>query len=48
LPAPSLAKYVKCLERGDWPGVDALMLVSANKLAQSGADILTTRRPRLV
>lgn len=37
---PSLAEYVKCLERGDWPGVGTLMLVSAGKLTQSGADFL--------
>src|SRR5262245_39153512 len=37
---PSLADYVKCLERGDWQGVSALMLISANKLAKSGADFL--------
>jgi aspartate racemase len=37
---PSLAEYVKCLEREDWPGVGALMLVSAEKLANSGADFL--------
>lgn len=33
---PSLAKYVGCLERGDWPGVGELMLASANKLAARG------------
>jgi aspartate racemase len=37
---PPLSAYVACLERGDWPGVGALMLVSANKLANSGADFL--------
>ena len=37
---PSLAEYVACLERGDWPGVGALMLTSAHKLANSGADFL--------
>ena len=37
---PSLAKYVACLERNDWPGVGELMLASAAKLAQSGADFL--------
>ena len=36
----SLADYVKCLERGDWEGVGALMLASANKLAQCGAQFL--------
>lgn len=37
---PSLAEYVECLDRGDWAGVGALMLVSANKLSQAGADFL--------
>jgi aspartate racemase len=37
---PSLAKYVDCLDRGDWPGVAELMLASANKLAKIGADFL--------
>jgi aspartate racemase len=37
---PSLAEYVKCLDRDDWPGVGELMLASANKLAQIGADFL--------
>ena len=36
----SLADYVDCLERGDWAGVGALMLGSAEKLAAIGADIL--------
>jgi aspartate racemase len=36
----SLADYVACLDRDDWDGVGALMLVSANKLAASGADFL--------
>jgi aspartate racemase len=36
----SFAAYVRCLERGDWPGVAELMLVSANKLARTGADFL--------
>ena len=35
---PSLADYVKCLDRGDWRGVAELMLASANKLAAIGAD----------
>jgi aspartate racemase len=35
-----LAEYVKCIRRGDWPGVGELMLSSANKLAQIGADFL--------
>jgi aspartate racemase len=37
---PSLADYVVCLERNDWPGVANLMLASANKLARIGADFL--------
>ncbi len=37
---PSCADYVACLESGDWAGVGELMLASANKLAQSGADFL--------
>lgn len=37
---PSLALYVECLERGDWDGVGELMLGSARKLAQAGADFL--------
>ncbi len=36
----SLADYVACLERGDWPGVAELMLSSARKLAAAGADFL--------
>ncbi len=36
----SLAEYMKCINRGDWEGVAKLMLSSANKLAQSGADFL--------
>jgi aspartate racemase len=36
----SLAAYVTCLDRGDWPGVGALMLSSAQKLASIGADFL--------
>jgi len=36
----SLAEYVKCLDRNDWQGVGELMLSSANKLAQIGADFL--------
>ena len=34
----SFADYVRCLDRGDWPGVGELMLDSANKLARIGAD----------
>jgi aspartate racemase len=37
---PSLANYVKCLERDDWQGVGELMLASAEKLARIGADFL--------
>src|SRR5690242_13852124 len=37
---PSLAEYVACLERGDWAGVGALMLASAEKLARIGAELL--------
>jgi len=36
----SLADYVDCLDRGDWPGVGELMLSSAHKLAAAGADFL--------
>ncbi|MGE8642449.1 MAG: aspartate/glutamate racemase family protein [Achromobacter sp.] len=36
----SLADYVVCLDRGDLPGVGALMLSSADKLARAGADFL--------
>jgi aspartate racemase len=35
-----LSRYVACLDRGDWPGVAALMLESAGKLAKAGADFL--------
>lgn len=35
---PSLAGYVDCLDRGDLPGVAALMLASARKLDAIGAD----------
>ena len=38
--SPPLNEYVTCLERGDLQGVAALMLGSANKLAQMGADFL--------
>lgn len=37
---PSLAEYVDCLERGDLAGVGELMLGSARKLADIGADLL--------
>ncbi len=36
----SLANYMACVYRGDWPGVGELMLASANKLAAIGADFL--------
>lgn len=37
---PSLAHYIGCLERSDLGGVAQLMLESAHKLAQAGADFL--------
>jgi aspartate racemase len=37
---PSFVEYVRCLDRGDLPGVGALMLASARKLAAAGADFL--------
>jgi aspartate racemase len=37
---PSLAEYVKCFNCDDWQSVGELMLASANKLAQIGADFL--------
>ena len=36
----ALAEYMKCIYRGDWPGVGELMLSSARKLAAIGADFL--------
>ena len=36
----SLAAYMQCIYRGDWRGVGALMLASANKLATIGADFV--------
>ncbi|WMD22858.1 amino acid racemase [Achromobacter seleniivolatilans] len=36
----SLADYVVCLDQNDLPGVAALMLSSAGKLARAGADFL--------
>ena len=36
----SLARYMKCVDAGDWAGVAELMLSSAEKLAKSGADFL--------
>jgi aspartate racemase len=35
-----LAQYMSCIYAGDWPGVAELMLASAEKLAQAGADFL--------
>ncbi|UCU99038.1 aspartate/glutamate racemase family protein [Acidovorax radicis] len=40
LHTPSLADYVRCLDRGDLQGVAGLMLASAHKLARAGADFL--------
>jgi aspartate racemase len=37
---PSFAAYVACLDRDDWQGVAELMLASADKLAQIGADFV--------
>lgn len=37
---PSLAEYVRAIERDDWPAVGELMLGSARKLAGAGADFL--------
>lgn len=37
---PSLADYMASIYRNDWPGVAALMLASAEKLAKTGADFL--------
>ena len=36
----SLAEYVRCIDRDDWPGVGELMLSSARKLASIGAGFL--------
>jgi aspartate racemase len=36
----SFAAYVRCIDRGDWPGVAELMLSSAHKLTRAGADFL--------
>jgi aspartate racemase len=35
-----LARYMACVDRGDWAGVGELMLSSAQKLATIGADLL--------
>ena len=37
---PPLSAYVRFLDRGDWQGVAALMLDSADRLAKAGADFL--------
>ncbi len=37
---PSLAGYMESIYRDDWQGVGELMLTSANKLAEIGADFL--------
>ena len=37
---PSLADYMRCIDRDDWQGVGDLMLASAEKLAKTGADFL--------
>jgi len=34
----SLSAYMELIERGHWQGVSGMMLASANKLAQAGAD----------
>jgi aspartate racemase len=36
----SFGEYMRCIEEGDWRGVGALMLESANRLAAGGADFL--------
>jgi aspartate racemase len=36
----SLAEYMSCVYRGDWAGAGELMLASASKLANIGADFL--------
>jgi aspartate racemase len=36
----SFAAYMRCIDRGDWPGVAELMLSSAHKLARAGAELL--------
>ncbi|MDX1423472.1 MAG: amino acid racemase [Kiloniellales bacterium] len=38
--APSLADYMDCIYRDDWPGVGDIMLAAADKLARIGADFL--------
>ena len=36
----SLARYMRSIDSGDWPGVAELMLSSAHRLAKAGADFL--------
>ena len=36
----SFVEYVRCIDREDWRGVGELMLASAQKLAQAGAEFL--------
>jgi aspartate racemase len=36
----SLARYMRCIEAGDWDGVGDLMLSSARALARAGAQLL--------
>ena len=40
LHTPSLADYMALIYRGDWAGVGEMMLASAHKLQQMGADFL--------
>jgi len=40
LHTPSLADYMALIYRGDWAGVGEMMLTSARKLKQSGADFV--------
>jgi len=40
LHTPSLADYMGLIYRGDWAGVGEMMLVSAHKLKQMGADFV--------
>jgi aspartate racemase len=37
---PSFSEYMKCMRANDWDGVGELLLTSANKVAQMGADFL--------
>jgi aspartate racemase len=38
--SPSFARYEEYMDRDDWQGVGEMMLDSANRLAESGADFL--------